>query len=45
MSTQTATKNDHWIDIDGPTHYRDYGGPEDGPLIVCIHGLGGSALN
>lgn len=33
------------MDLDGPTHYRDYGGPVDGPLIVCIHGLGGSALN
>ena len=35
----------HWVDIDGQTHYRDYGGPADGPLIVCIHGLGGSSLN
>ncbi|HRY10183.1 MAG: alpha/beta hydrolase [Actinobacteria bacterium] len=45
MSTTTATGTDHWVDIDGPTHYRDYGGPQDGPLIVCVHGLGGSALN
>lgn len=47
MSTSTAarTGESHWVDIDGPTHYRDYGGPQDGPLIVCIHGLGGSALN
>lgn len=45
MSTTTATGTDHWVDIDGPTHYRDYGGPDDGPLIVCVHGLGGSALN
>jgi pimeloyl-ACP methyl ester carboxylesterase len=35
----------HWVDIDGPTHYRDYGGPPDGSLVVCIHGLGGSAIN
>jgi pimeloyl-ACP methyl ester carboxylesterase len=47
VSTTTAshTTTDHWVDIDGPTHYRDYGGPQDGPLVVCIHGLGGSALN
>lgn len=34
-----------WIDLDGPAHWLDYGGPADGPLIVCVHGLGGSALN
>ena len=26
-------------------HYLDFGGPSDGPLVVCVHGLGGSALN
>lgn len=34
-----------WIDLDGPVHYLDFGGPPDGPLIVCVHGLGGSAVN
>jgi pimeloyl-ACP methyl ester carboxylesterase len=34
-----------WIDLDGPVHYLDYGGPEDGPVVVCVHGLGGSAVN
>jgi pimeloyl-ACP methyl ester carboxylesterase len=34
-----------WIDIDGPVHYVDYGGPEDGPLLLLVHGLGGSLLN
>lgn len=34
-----------WIDLDGPVHYVDYGGPQDGPLMVCVHGLGGSLLN
>ena len=34
-----------WADLDGPVHYLDYGGPADGPLLVCVHGLGGSALN
>lgn len=33
------------VDLDGPIHYLDYGGPDDGPLVVAVHGLGGSALN
>jgi pimeloyl-ACP methyl ester carboxylesterase len=31
------------IDIDGPVSVLDHGG--DGPLIVCVHGLEGSAYN
>jgi pimeloyl-ACP methyl ester carboxylesterase len=34
-----------WADLDGPVHYVDHGGPADGPLLVCIHGLGGSLVN
>jgi pimeloyl-ACP methyl ester carboxylesterase len=34
-----------WADLDGPVHYVDHGGAEDGPLLVCVHGLGGSLLN
>src|ERR1039457_1987529 len=34
-----------WIDLDGPVHYLDFGGPAHGPLIVCVDGLGGSAVN
>jgi pimeloyl-ACP methyl ester carboxylesterase len=34
-----------WIDLDGPVHYLDFGGPADGPVIVCVHGLGGSSVN
>jgi pimeloyl-ACP methyl ester carboxylesterase len=26
-------------------HYVDFGGPADGPLVVCVHGLGGSHVN
>jgi pimeloyl-ACP methyl ester carboxylesterase len=33
------------IDLDGPTHYFDFGGNPDGPLLVCVHGLGGAAWN
>jgi pimeloyl-ACP methyl ester carboxylesterase len=35
----------HTVDLDGPTHYLDFGGPTDGPLILAVHGLGGSAWN
>ncbi len=34
-----------WVDLDGPVHYVDYGGPADGPLLVLVHGLGGSLVN
>jgi pimeloyl-ACP methyl ester carboxylesterase len=34
-----------WVDLDGPVHYVDHGGPDDGPLLVCVHGLGGSHVN
>jgi pimeloyl-ACP methyl ester carboxylesterase len=34
-----------WADLDGPVHYVDFGGPDDGPLLVCVHGLGGSHAN
>jgi pimeloyl-ACP methyl ester carboxylesterase len=33
------------IDLGGPTHYLDFGGPADGPLLVLVHGLGGAAWN
>jgi pimeloyl-ACP methyl ester carboxylesterase len=33
------------VDLSGPTHYLDFGGPADGPIIVAVHGLGGSAWN
>ena len=34
-----------WADLDGPVHYVDYGGPQAGPLLLLVHGLGGSVLN
>jgi pimeloyl-ACP methyl ester carboxylesterase len=33
------------VDLEGPTHYVDHGGPTTGPALVCVHGLGGSHLN
>jgi len=33
------------IDLAGPVHYVDMGGPVGGPLLVGVHGLGGSHLN
>lgn len=32
-----------YIDLDGPVHYVDFGG--DGPVVVLVHGLGGSHVN
>jgi pimeloyl-ACP methyl ester carboxylesterase len=40
-----APGESHLLDIDGPAHYADFGGPTDGPLLVGLHGLGGSHLN
>jgi pimeloyl-ACP methyl ester carboxylesterase len=42
--TQTGGVS-RWADLGGPLHYLDFGGPAGGPLIVCVHGLGGSAAN
>ena len=39
------TKRSAWTDLGGPVHYLDFGGPARGPVIVCVHGLGGSGLN
>jgi len=41
----TNTYRSSWIDAGLPTHYLDFGGPAGAPLLVAVHGLGGSALN
>src|SRR3712207_5134720 len=33
------------VDLDGPVHHVDFGGREDGPIVVLVHGLGGSHMN
>ena len=33
------------VDLGGEVHYLDYGGPAGAPVIVGVHGLGGSSLN
>jgi pimeloyl-ACP methyl ester carboxylesterase len=40
-----AAPPSQWVDLGGPVHYVDHGGPADGPLLVCVHGLGGSLVN
>ena len=32
-------------DLDGPVRHLDMGGPRGAPVALCVHGLGGSALN
>jgi pimeloyl-ACP methyl ester carboxylesterase len=32
-------------DLDGPFSWVDHGGPADGPVVVAVHGLGGSHAN
>jgi pimeloyl-ACP methyl ester carboxylesterase len=33
------------IDLGGPVHHVDYGGPDGAPTVVLVHGLGGSHVN
>lgn len=40
--SKDSTPPSRWVDIDGLVHYVDYGGPDDGPRLVLVHGLGGS---
>jgi pimeloyl-ACP methyl ester carboxylesterase len=40
-----TASSSRWVDLGLPVHYVDHGGPADGPLLVMVHGLGGSAVN
>jgi pimeloyl-ACP methyl ester carboxylesterase len=42
---ERMTDRSRWVDLDGPMHYLDFGGPAEGPVVVAVHGLGGSAVN
>src|ERR1035437_10936648 len=33
-----------WVDLGVPVHYVDHGGPPGAPLLVMVHGLGGSLV-
>ena len=45
VSETTAPGTSRTVDVDGPVHVVDYGGNPDGPVLVLVHGLGGSHLN
>ena len=42
---RSAAPPSQWVDLGVPVHYVDHGGPADGPLLVMVHGLGGSLVN
>ena len=47
-SRRSASGRTHQLrttDLDGPVSWVDHGGPEDGQLVVAVHGLGGSHAN
>ncbi len=44
-SEQQVPGESRTVDLGGPVHYVDYGGPDDAPRVVLVHGLGGSHLN
>ncbi|WP_158283014.1 alpha/beta fold hydrolase [Nocardioides silvaticus] len=34
-----------FLDIGGPVHVADHGGPPGAPVLLCVHGLGASAVS
>jgi pimeloyl-ACP methyl ester carboxylesterase len=45
VSAATAPGTSRTVDLGGPVHVVDFGGDPDGPVVVLVHGLGGSHLN
>jgi pimeloyl-ACP methyl ester carboxylesterase len=45
MSEAGTPGRSQTVDLGGPVHYVDYGGNPDGPVVLLVHGLGGSHLN
>jgi pimeloyl-ACP methyl ester carboxylesterase len=45
MGEQGTAGRSATVDLGGPVHYVDFGGPAEGPVLVLVHGLGGSHLN
>jgi pimeloyl-ACP methyl ester carboxylesterase len=45
MHDATGPGRSATVDLDGPVHHVDFGGRADGPVVVLVHGLGGSHLN
>jgi pimeloyl-ACP methyl ester carboxylesterase len=43
--TSADVPQSRWADLGGRVHWVDHGGPDDGPLLVGVHGLGGSHVN
>lgn len=45
MSTTPATPIARTTDLGGPFSWVDHGGPQGAPVVVAVHGLGGSHAN
>ena len=45
VAGRCAPPASRWVDLGVPVHYVDHGGPADRPLLVMVHGLGGSLVN
>lgn len=44
-TSRVAPGESRTVDLGGSVHYVDFGGPQDAPGVVLVHGLGGSHLN
>jgi pimeloyl-ACP methyl ester carboxylesterase len=43
--TWPPSATSRYVELRRQVHYLDFGGPPGSPPVVCVHGLGGSALN